>query len=53
MTYTYALLEVSDAAYEEIKLKLLNAGYDHAISESGEIDMHGIALIKIPIDTRS
>ena len=45
MTHTYALLEVSNAAYQEIKRKLVDAGYSHAIHSDGEIDMHGIALI--------
>jgi hypothetical protein len=45
MTHTYVLLDVSKAAYDEIKQKLLNAGYDHAINDAGEIDMHGIALV--------
>lgn len=45
-THTYSLLEVSESVYEEIKKKLLDADYGHAINASGEIDMHGIALIK-------
>ena len=44
-THTYALLEVSHNAWKEIKAKLLEAGYDHAINDEGEIDMHGIALV--------
>lgn len=44
MSHTYALLEVSPSSYEEIKAKLLDAGYGHAINDLGEIDMHGIAL---------
>lgn len=44
-THTYALLEISHAAWAEIKAKLLEAGYDHAINEAGEIDMQGLALI--------
>ena len=44
MTHTYALLEVSAAAYEEIAKKLREAGYDHAFNAEGEIDMHGIGL---------
>ncbi len=46
-TRTYALLEVSPAAYAEIRAKLMAAGYEHAfhVDERGEaIDMHGIAL---------
>lgn len=45
-THTYALLEISEAAYEEIAGKLREAGYGHAFGEDGEIDMHGIAVIK-------
>jgi hypothetical protein len=54
MTHTYAVLEVSPAAYAEIREKLDAAGYDHAFdSHSGAevIDMHGIALraeVKLP-----
>jgi hypothetical protein len=44
MTHTYALLDVSPAAYDEIAAKLREAGYDHAFGDEGEIDMHGIAL---------
>jgi hypothetical protein len=47
VTYTYAILEISRAAYEEIAAKLKAAGYQHAFhQEDGEtvIDMHGIAL---------
>lgn len=46
-TYTYAVLAVSDAAYEEIKQKLEEAGYNHVFHENRHgvvIDMHGIAL---------
>jgi hypothetical protein len=45
MTHTYAVLEVSKEAFEEIKTKLLAAGYQHAIDDDeGIIDMHGIGL---------
>jgi hypothetical protein len=43
-TYTYAVLEISSEAYEEIAVKLRAAGYDHAFGKDGEIDMHGIAV---------
>lgn len=46
-THTYAILEISQAAYEEIKAKLEAAGYQHAFHDNdGEIviDMHGIAV---------
>jgi hypothetical protein len=45
MTYTYVTLAVSEAAYEEIKAKLIAADYGHTINEKSEIDMHGIALV--------
>lgn len=48
MTYTYALLEVSNAAYDEIYKLLLEAGYADQFHNKGDddiiIDMHGIAL---------
>jgi len=49
MTHTYAILEVSSAAYKEIKDKLEAAGYQHAFYDDRDgdgiiIDMHGIAL---------
>jgi len=59
-THTYAVLEVSPAAYREIRALLEAAGYEHAFHRTahevfregkreGEIeveviDMHGIAL---------
>lgn len=49
MTHTYATLEVSAEAYDEIKRKLEDAGYQHAFID-GAIDMHGIALVKAPVD---
>lgn len=49
MTYTYVTLEVSHAAYAEIKAKLEVAGYQHTFHDNRDgdgvvIDMHGIAL---------
>jgi hypothetical protein len=47
MTHTRAELAVSDAAYQEIKERLLAAGYGHAIHRDGNkefVDMHGIAV---------
>lgn len=44
-THTYANLEVSPAAYDEVAAKLRAARYDHVFSEHGEIDMNGIALV--------
>lgn len=47
-TYTYAVLDISAAAFEEIRAKLAAAGYQHAFHESSDgrtvIDMHGIAV---------
>lgn len=51
MTYIYVFMQVSKRTYDEIKKKLLDAGYDHALhhdTERGEVlDMHGIALAKL------
>lgn len=48
MSHTYAVLELSAAAYDEIANKLKEAGYDHAfdIQSDGRvvIDMHGIGV---------
>ena len=43
MTHTYATLEISRAAYDEIAQKLRDAGYDH-VFDGKTIDMHGIGL---------
>lgn len=43
-THTYALIEISGPAFNEIAQKLLKAGYQHAFGGNGEIDMHGIGL---------
>lgn len=45
-TYTYALLEVSPAAYDEVARLLRAVGYGDVIQPEGEIDMHGLALVK-------
>ena len=45
-THTYVTLEISAAAYDEIAAKLLKAGYSHCFNDDGEIDMHGLALVK-------
>lgn len=48
--HTYAMLEVSESTYDEIKQKLEAAGYHHALIQNDEapalphLDMHGIAL---------
>ncbi len=45
MTRTYALLEISEAAWQEIHDKLDEAGR-MVVAKNGEIDMHGIALVR-------
>lgn len=48
MTYTYAVLEISKAAFDEIKAKLEAANYQHQFVKADdgtiEIDMHGLAV---------
>jgi hypothetical protein len=43
-THTYALMEVSQATYDEIADLFRKAGYDHVFMENGVIDMQGIGL---------
>jgi len=43
-THTYATMQISSEAYDEIRQKLIDVGYQHAINDEGELDMHGIAL---------
>jgi len=45
-THTYAELEISGAAYDEIYNKLRDADYQHAFMENGVIDMHGIGIAR-------
>ena len=45
-THTFATLELSEAAYEEIAAKLREADYRHAFLEDGVIDMHGIGVTR-------
>jgi len=47
MTHTFATLEVSRAAFDEIAEKLKAAGYGHVFVDSDTMDMHGIALTKV------
>lgn len=44
MTYTYVTMGVSQAVFNEVRRRLLDAGYTHAV-EDGTLDMHGIALV--------
>lgn len=43
MTHTYAILEISESAYKEIRGKLEEAEYQEQLHED-IIDMHGIAI---------
>jgi hypothetical protein len=47
-THTYATLDVPAALYDDVRRKLIAAGYDHCLDpndpENGPIDMTGIAL---------
>lgn len=43
-THTYVTLDISEAAYTEIRGKLEAAGYQHTFISGGEIDMQGIAV---------
>jgi hypothetical protein len=43
VSHTYSVLEISLAAFDEIKRKLEEAEYHHAFHDD-LIDMHGIAL---------
>lgn len=47
-THTYVEMAVSEEVYDEIRKKLIEADYTHAIhdDEGGALDMHGIALVK-------
>lgn len=52
-TYTYVILEISPAAYEEIKSALLKVGYEDALHKHTEykvpvLDMEGLALAPLP-----
>ena len=46
-THTYATLEISRGAFDEIKLRLLSADYEHAFIDKNTIDMDGIAIVPI------
>ena len=48
VTHTFAVMQLSEAAYGEIRKSLEQAGYDHAFLEDGLLDMHGIAVGQKP-----
>lgn len=39
-------MEISQAAYDEIRQKMEAAGYQHAIDKDGTVDMHGLAVTR-------
>ena len=47
-THTYAVMDVSDETYDEIRDKLVEANYEHTFHEDSDgnelLDMAGIAL---------
>lgn len=45
-THTFAELDLSAAAYDEIAAKLKAAGYDHAFLEDGAIDLRGLGAVR-------
>lgn len=45
-TYTVAELELLTAAYDEIRIRLIAGGYEHAIEADGQIDMSGIGVTR-------
>jgi hypothetical protein len=46
-TRTYVTMDVPPELYDLVRQKLLDAGYGHAVDDKeGELDMHGIALVK-------
>jgi hypothetical protein len=51
-THTYAELELSQSAYDEIARKLREAGYDHSFMDDGVIDMHGIGVTRAETSRR-
>jgi hypothetical protein len=47
MTYTFVVLKLSQAAFQEVRDKMVAAGYEHALDRNGDgelVDMHGIAV---------
>jgi ribA/ribD-fused uncharacterized protein len=48
MTHTYVVMDVSQQTYDEVRANLRAAGYEHAIGQAGDLDMHGLALALNP-----
>jgi len=48
MTYTVAMMPVPPTVYRDIKKRLEDAGYQHAIDQHGHLDMTHIALEPAP-----
>lgn len=49
VTHTFATLELSQRAYDEIAGKLRQAGYDHVFTHDGAIDMAGIGVTRAEV----
>lgn len=47
-THTYAILEVSREAFDDVAERLRKAGY-HQAFHGDKIDMHGLALTVVPL----
>ena len=50
-THTYAVMEVPEDVYRDIRRRFVEAGYDHVFDGSGPeeiMDMHGVALRVLP-----
>ena len=44
MTRSYVILPVTLETYAEIRTRMVDAGYGHAVGRGGEVDMEGIAI---------
>jgi len=51
-THTYVTMEVPKELHDLVRANMEAAGYQHAINDEGEIDMHGIALVA-EVDSRT
>jgi hypothetical protein len=49
---SYALVEVSDRVFDEVRDKLQSVGYSRVVNnDTGEIDMRGLGLKRIKVPT--